>query len=522
MTLAVVLVLALQDPPPKVPPPAAEDQKRLAKGVRELYKADYAKPAPADQRALVEKLMEEAEATDVLTPSKYVLLTEARDLSAKLGDVAATLGAVDEMGRHYAMDVPAATEDALEAIGRAAKTPDVSRQVAEAWLGLADEAAAAGDYVAALKFVPRADGAARSAKNAGLLARVKERGTELRVERDEHKRIQALRGKLQADADDAEANLAVGMHECLALGRWEDGLPKLAKGSEADVAEAARQDLALPKEPEAQVALADVWWAAAEKRRSKPLMQRAFHWYGKSVEGLKGAERAELQKRIDGLAEKAYGNDIPRRGLVFWVEPGRDPSDPFRDLVSGAKATNHGAKTDPATKTLSFKQTWIDYAASPAVAQIREQGSIFAWIKADAFPPGGLVNRGGDGVRAEDDFGLWVSRGKGGHFGSWPENRYPDSMYTTKSPLPLGRWTHLGAVWNERSVWLFIDGKLDAESPLKTGVPIRRGGVVSVGSNPPGGHEYFTGLMGSAMMYNRALPPAEVAQLHAAGRGRFR
>lgn len=520
--LVSLLAGAPQDPPKvaqKAPPPSAEDQKRLAKGVRELYKADYANPAPADQRALALKLMDDAAATDAQTPTKYVLLTEARDVAAKLGAPVLTLEAVDEMGRHYAIDLAAAREDALEAVGKAAKTQDSFTRLAEAWLQMADEAAAAGDYAAALKFVPKADSAARSAKSAALTAQVKDRGTELREERDEQNRVLAWREKLAADPDDAEANLGVGMHECLALGRWEDGLPRLAKGSEADVAEAARQELAAGAAP---VSIADAWWAAGEKKKARTregLLQRAFHWYGKALEGLKGAERAELQKRVDGLAEKAYGGDFPRRGLVFWVEPGRDPADPYRELVSGAKATNHGAKVDPTTKALSFNQAWIDYAAPPAVRQIENQGSVFAWIKADAFPSGGLTNRG-EGNK--DDFAFMVFRGKGGIFTNWPENTYPEKLYLTKSPLPLKRWTHLGAVWNERSVGLFLDGKPDGEYPLTTKAPIRRSGVVSVGSNPPGGHEYFGGMIGSVAIYNRALSAAEVGQLHTTGKGRFR
>jgi hypothetical protein len=49
---------------------------------------------------------------------------------------------------------------------------------------------------------------------------------------------------------------------------------------------------------------------------------------------------------------------------------------------------------------------------------------------------------------------------------------------------------------------------------------MRRTSKVRIGSW--GGGSSFQGLLGSAMIYNRAITPMEVGQLHAANRGRFR
>ena len=71
--------------------------------------------------------------------------------------------------------------------------------------------------------------------------------------------------RLAADPADADANLAVGRWHCFIKGNWETGLPLLAKGKDPDLSAVAKQDLAAPKDPKAQMNLGDAWWTLAEK-----------------------------------------------------------------------------------------------------------------------------------------------------------------------------------------------------------------------------------------------------------------
>jgi hypothetical protein len=54
------------------------------------------------------------------------------------------------------------------------------------------------------------------------------------------------------------------------------------------------------------------------------------------------------------------------------------------------------------------------------------------------------------------------------------------------------------------------------------GVPQKRGTRVYVGSNPPGGQDYFAGLIGTVVMYNRPLAAGEAQQLYMGTRAKFR
>jgi len=54
------------------------------------------------------------------------------------------------------------------------------------------------------------------------------------------------------------------------------------------------------------------------------------------------------------------------------------------------------------------------------------------------------------------------------------------------------------------------------------GGPQRRNSRISIGSNPPGGHDPYNGLVGSIMIYNRPLTPPEASLLYVGTRLKFR
>jgi hypothetical protein len=65
----------------------------------------------------------------------------------------------------------------------------------------------------------------------------------------------------------------------------------------------------------------------------------------------------------------------------------------------------------------------------------------------------------------------------------------------------------------------FIDGKKDSAIPLKKGTLQLRGSKVVLGVSVPGGPggiERYRGLLGSVLIYSRALSEMEIRRLHAA------
>ena len=96
-------------------------------------------------------------------------------------------------------------------------------------------------------------------------------------------------------------------------------------------------------------------------------------------------------------------------------------------------------------------------------------------------------------------------------------------MQSSKGQIAPGRWTLIGVAWDDRNVAFYIDGKEDSVHPLApVEVPQRRNSKVSIGSNPPGGHDPYSGLVGSVLIYNRPLSPQEALVLFNGTRMRFK
>ncbi len=74
---------------------------------------------------------------------------------------------------------------------------------------------------------------------------------------------------LRKDANDAAASLIVGKYRCFVCGEWEQGLPLLAKGGDADLKAAATAELKGAASANEQVKLGDAWWDLAEKRKAR-------------------------------------------------------------------------------------------------------------------------------------------------------------------------------------------------------------------------------------------------------------
>jgi serine/threonine protein kinase/WD40 repeat protein len=291
---------------PMPPEMAKLDEARTL--VRELYKADFAKKTPADRLALAGKLLAQGKDAKESAPARFVLLSEAINLAADLGDTALAMNAINQLDREWAVDTAALKLTALTSISRTALTPTPLRALAEAALNALDDAYDAYDFEAGGKLLAVAETALKKSSTPTLLARLEVRRKELPEYRKDHEAFQAAVGKLKESPQDAEASLAAGKFLCLRKDDWEQGLPWLAAGGDGALAAPARKDVAKPKEPAAQAELADAWWdlAEADKSSSRPgLQRRALHWYKEALPGLaQGLTRTKAEQRSKTLTEQ--------------------------------------------------------------------------------------------------------------------------------------------------------------------------------------------------------------------------
>jgi hypothetical protein len=502
-----------------LPAPAPAALQAAGKSIRAMLKSEYARKS--DLAGLAQKLLQEGIRLEPDPVNKYAMLEEARDVAGQAADVATALAAADEMDKWYAVDVAALKQESLVACGKSARTPEAQRSVAEAWLATAEQAAEREDFEAAAVLAGKGEPSARASQDGTLVAKIQSRSKELTAQRDEFRSVKAALKTLEEKPDDPAANLAAGIYRCFTRSDWARGLPMLAKGSEASLAALAQKELAGAEGAAAQQALGEAWHKAGDKRSGAMKnrhLSRAAYWYEKALAGMTGLERTKLDQQIEQIY-KVIGGDLVRKGLVYWVEPGRDQVDPYRELVGGSRYTNNGAQTaDAGSKVLAFGGSWVDYAGSDQIKAVERTGSMFVWVKNEAANAG-LVHRG-DMERNSVDLWFWI-QGNSLQLGfNFPEN---PRRYTSRGTVPGYKWTFCGAVWDERNVTLYLDGKEDSVQPVGTN-PIwapRRSGKVRLGAYLPGSME-FRGQMGFTMIYNRPLPASEVQQLYAASRGRFR
>jgi WD40 repeat protein len=142
--------------------------------------------------------------------------------------------------------------------------------------------------------------------------------------------VKPFADRLASDPHDAEANDRLGKYLCLLKGKWERGLPHLARSDDARWKALAQRDLGDPKETKKQVELGDAWAKLAEAEKDVPkrnLLRRSLHWYVKALPKLDGLTRVRVEKAVEEVGKlfpAAYvaAADIAAETRRFDLGPG--------------------------------------------------------------------------------------------------------------------------------------------------------------------------------------------------------
>lgn len=312
ITLCWVLLSVGQEPARR-PVPDAAAQKEAEKLIREVFKDDFAKKAPADKVALATKLIEQG-AGSTEDAAKFVLLREARDLAAGAGDPTVAFQALDALTKAFQVDAIKLRSSTLTAVAANAKTPEEISGLARSYLKVADDAVSAEDFDEALKAVDLAAAQAKRSKDVGLASKAAARKKEMFELRDRSRSVQKARDTLEKSPDDAAANFAVGQYECLVKGDWATGLPRMARGA-GPLRALAERDLVSPTDAGEKASIGDGYLEASEKETGivrENLRARALHWYESALAGLAGLNKAKVEKRIPELRLERF------KGI--WIE----------------------------------------------------------------------------------------------------------------------------------------------------------------------------------------------------------
>jgi predicted Zn finger-like uncharacterized protein len=306
-------VVKVEPPPPEAkrkPVPKDTELAAADKLVKDVFKDEYAKTGAADKVALAQKLVEQAKETKDDMAARYVLFRESIDLATQAGDLDQAFRSADELGKDFDLSSASLKADVIDKAATSVAAGEPAKALVDTLLPIINEAVAADDYEAAARITKAAEAAAKKAKTLALLSQVQNRAKDLDNLKASFEKVKAALTTLKTKPDDAEANLLVGRHYCLAKGDWAKGLPYLAKGSDAALKTLAEKDAATPDKPAEQTELADAWYDLANSKDLEPAYKgqvqlRALHWYEQAIVGLTGLNKAKVDKRITELDKVA-------------------------------------------------------------------------------------------------------------------------------------------------------------------------------------------------------------------------
>ena len=321
MLAALLLSMLVGQEPLAVPSEA--DRKQAEKLIRDLFKDEFAKNTPADRALLARKLLKQAPEARADAPSCYALLSLAEDCALQSGNLDLVWTIFEETGKTFAVDIAARKEAALQKIP--VRSVEDARKFSGLWLSLASELLSSGAFDRAEKAASNAASQGKRAKELPSVTRAEALGKEIADLKGKYKGLVPARQKLQAQADDPESNSIVGRFDCFVKGDWATGLPRLAKGSDPSLKEAAEEELSAPSDPVRIAAIADKWSALAEKEtgssRTTVLRHAGVH-YRSAVSALTGLSKVKVEKRLEEIARLA--GSVDEVNLLGLIDPEQD------------------------------------------------------------------------------------------------------------------------------------------------------------------------------------------------------
>ena len=291
------------------PVPSPEDQKRAEATIRELFQKEFTEAKlPPQKLALADKLFREAQATQDDPAAAYVLFGMASGLAAAAGDLTTSIEMIEAAAGRFEMPSASMKLDilnkALLGLRSATQPAWLAYELADLGLSVMEEAILADQIEQAVEAHKLASGIVKRSGDNDLIQEVVSWNHGIQVFQKQYEAFRAAEKQLRANPDDPAAHATLGRWHCFWKGRWEEGLPHLARTQPAELAALAQADLQSPEDPKEQFQLAERWlqYAESESDEAKGHIQvRAAHWYRQALPKLSGLEKLTAQRQLEKL-----------------------------------------------------------------------------------------------------------------------------------------------------------------------------------------------------------------------------
>lgn len=525
----------------KEPIPAAAETKRGISAIQDIFRIEFAAAnTPAKRVALAQQLLTEAKRTKKST-DRWALLVEAARLASEAGDPATTFAIVDVTTAEYAVDPVLAK---LDAIRNLAPTVPVekSSELANEGLTLCRNLIAKEQLSEAKRALLIVSTVAKRTRNRELTKEVNKLTTVLKEAEEQVRERDSVLKALATNPNDGVACLEAGRYFCFTVADWSKGLPLLAKSSDHDLAELARNELNLPVGPQALVRLGDQWrqWADSQNGVVKTsAIAHAIVLYRSVLPTVAGLDKVRIQKNIEAAENTLpkvdkIGFSIPKKipGLQLWLDAnlsvsrpagptgrGGAPADADGRVASWEDLSGHGhhaQQPDPALQPVvkpgAFKgDGGVMFNGNQVLEIPVKVGPVGTFVI--VVTPEQVANMQPIGFRNNEQAGLHLSLFAAGgiRFEALTPTGFVGSGRQT-GDYKAGKKIMIFGVWGPK-LSLLVDGI--AAPPSDGGVMFTRNDAnwglgSAVLPNPVVG---FRGVIHTVMLFDRALVASEVVQL---------
>lgn len=437
---------------------------------------------PEAKSALAEKLLKNAMVASDPPADRYAHFVEARELYMQNGDLLAVFRIADLMSADFELGRYEEKADLLQKMAKKANGAAQHRIVAVVCWKLAGDAAADEDYATAREVCQRAIAAARATSEPSLQNRATEKLRYYESLFNQWKAAKSAEATLKQNPEDAAAHAVIGEYLCWVRKDWVDGLPSLARSSDTTLSDLVKSDLANPKTPVDQTALAARWIAFAKSQKSAvtkaSAAERATIWYEKAIPGLPADAKSKSESDLEAAYEIANGRAFKK---VLAQEPNGVEVDETVDCAKDVRALT-------LKKTFDIRKSWIlSFEFNPPHLN-GGWHQIFFW---------------GDGAGGDDP--LWV-RVDGNRVSAVVENIVENRGQGIDYYLPAnaaGQWHDLKFVYDgvAGNIELYINHRLIRRESLTMMPAVDRGMPLFLGGTDPGGQR-FTGQVRKVWLGN--------------------
>ena len=234
----------------------------------------------------------------------------AQEYATAAVDPGVALRSIDEMSRSFQVDSLTLKLEAFTALAKLTLPPSQAKAFVDAATTAIDEAIAADNFDVAKQLATVGVAVAKRTKDPEMNKLMVSCGKDIDDLQAAFAGVNQALGVLDKQPLDPGANLAVGKFRALVKGDWDNGVPLLALGNDADLKAAAIEELtAADGTPDDQLKLADDWWklaGASEPAMKDRIEARAMFWYTKVEPQLAGLVKLRVDKRLQEVVGRVF------------------------------------------------------------------------------------------------------------------------------------------------------------------------------------------------------------------------